>query len=138
MSKILITVKFFGIWLYNALLSPASQMVVRSNTDRPPEEMLYFFVLMMFVPESVLLISKSFRAWIREGVEDADGKLNKSDLKDLVILYGSLWCLRVFLFMSWAKVFYGTEIEFYIYLTPLIGSFGISGLPILKSFLKIK
>jgi len=138
MSKILVSVKLFGIWLYNALLSPASQMIARANPNRPPEEMLYFFVVMMFVPEIVMLVSKSFRGWVKEGVENADGKLDKSDLKDMVILYGSLWCLRVFLFMSWAKVFYGTEIEFYIYLTPLLGSFGISGLPILKSLLRLK
>ncbi len=135
MSKVFVSVKLFGIWLYNALLSPTSQMIAKSNPDRPPEEMLYFFTVMMFVPEVVLIFSKGFRGWIQQGVENADGVLNKSDLKDMVILYGSLWCLRVFLFMSWSKIIYGTNIEFYIYMTPLLGSFGISGLPILKSFI---
>lgn len=135
MSKIFVSIKLFGLWLYNALLSPASQMIVRANPNRPPEEMLYFFVFMMFVPEMVLVMSAPFRNWIKEGIENADGKMNKSDLKDLVILYGSLWSLRVFLFMSWSMVFYGIDIVFYIYITPLLGSFGISGLPILKALI---
>lgn len=134
MSKLLITVKFFGVWLYNFFLSPAAR-IATINADRPPEGMIYFFIVMMFVPELCALLSKTFRDWIRQGIENSDGKLNKSDLKDMVILYGSLWCLRVFLFMSWAMIFYKMEIPFHIYTIPLLGSFGISGLPIMKSLI---
>lgn len=133
-----LSIKLLYVWLYSAVLSPLSQVVIQSQPSKPPEYLLIFFVLMMFVPEVALVFSKRFSNWIRSGIENSDGVFSKEDLKDLVILYGSLWSLRAFLFMSWSMVFYDVEIPFYIYLTPLIGSFGISGLPILKHFISKK
>jgi len=90
---------------------------------------------MMFLPEITIRTSKEFRMWIKEGIEDADGKLNKSDIKDGLILYVSLWSLRVFIGFSVSEVFY-KEIDFKFYITPLIFSFGTAGLTIIKSIKK--
>lgn len=133
MPKLILSFKLLSMFLYNAILSQ-----ITTGVNQPNDVILYFFIFMMFMPETLLIFSKGFREWVKQGVENSDGKLSKSDLKDGVILYGSLWCLRVFLFMSWSKVFYGTNIEFYFYLTPLLGSFGISGLPIVKSIMGIR
>ena len=138
MAGALISVKIYLMWLYCGILGITQQMVINSNNEKPPEQIFYFFVAMIFLPEIVTLFSKNFRYWIKQGIENADGKLNKSDLKDMSILYVSLWCLRVFIFMSWTQIFYQVDIPFHVYITPLLGAFGLSGLPILKSFLPSK
>lgn len=134
-TKLIITAKFFVLWLYNAILVPTATILNEATNERqPPDWILIFLITMMFVPEVVATGSKSFRDWIRSGIEDADNTFNKGDMKDLIMLYSSLWSLRVFLFMSWFMLFYNKEIQFHIYIIPLLGSFGIAGLPIIKSF----
>lgn len=94
---------------------------------------LAFLAVMIFAPEITIALFKSFRGWIKEGLEDADGKFNKEDIKDMVILYCSLWFLRVFIFFSWAQVFHDPAPAASIYIIPLLGSFGTAGLTVLRS-----
>jgi len=138
MTKVIFSAKVVMIWLYNVLLAPAPkvlQMTLTPGQNSPPEWLLGILVLLMFVPEFMVMFSKDFRTWIKEGIEDSDGKLSKKDTRDMIVLYGSLWCLRVFLLMSWAIIFYDKEIDWFIYVTPLIGSFGISGLTVIQSII---
>lgn len=65
------------------------------------------------------------------GAEDGDGILHSKDLKELGVLYISLWSMRIFMGFS-ISVMFGNEIPFLIYLSPLIGSFGTAGLAIIK------
>ncbi len=135
MTKVIFSAKVFSIWLYNVLLAPAPkffQMTLSQGENSPPEWLLGILLLFMFVPEFMGMFSRDFRNWIKEGIEDSDGKLSKKDTKDMIVLYGSLWCLRVFLLMSWSIIFYDKEISWLIYVTPLIGSFGISGLTVIQ------
>ncbi len=36
------------------------------------------------------------RYWIKSGIEDSDGKFEKTDLSSLLIHYSTLWCIRLY------------------------------------------
>lgn len=93
-----------------------------------------FFLFMVFLPELLWLSSNNYRQWITSGIEDGNGILNKSDLKDAAIIYVSLWAMRIFMGFSVAMMF-GVEIPTVNYLSALFGSFGIAGLTVVKGAL---
>jgi hypothetical protein len=138
MSKIIIFTKYLLIWGYNGLASLFLHTTVVATLQNEPVTaitisiLIGFFLLMVFLPEILWVSWKNFRDWIKTGIEDSDGKLNKEDLKDAGFLYVSLWSMRVFMGFSIAKIF-GVEIDSISYLSSLIGSFGIAGLTILKN-----
>lgn len=66
-----------------------------------------------------------------EGAKDGDGITHMKDLKQTVILYVSLWSMRIFMGFSLAKIF-GMEIDTVSYIIPLIGSFGTAGLAVIS------
>jgi hypothetical protein len=137
MAKVMLSIKLFAIWVYYAFLGAIyGQLSNFFNGDVGAVVILsfIFFVLLgIFMPELMYMFSSTFRGWIRKGIEDSDGELNKSDLKDAGIIYVSLWSMRVFIGFSVAKML-GVQIDTISYLIPLFGSFGIAGLTILRGF----
>lgn len=73
---------------------------------------VYFwtFFVMMFLPEFALFAFKGFRLWIKEGIEDGDKKLNTGDLKDLMVHYIALWCVRIFAISSLWTIWFNKDI----------------------------
>lgn len=136
-ANIVFSLKFILIWCYSFSLSPFAQIAISTAMpNTPPVLIFYIFVLMIFLPDLVLIVSKGFRAWIKEGLEDADGSLNRGDVKDLVVHYASLNSLRVFVLESLMMMFYDVEIPFHYYVVPFFGSIGLSGFTILKNLYK--
>ena len=137
MPHIILTVKLVYVWLYHGALSliaaAAGDILLDEKSDKIVVMIIIgFAVLGIMIPEICLVSFKGFREWIKQGVEDSDGKLNKSDLQDAMMLYTSLWAMRVFVAFSIVKMF-GVPIDNMAYMTALFGSFGIAGLPVLKS-----
>lgn len=95
--------------------------------------MFYVFVAMMFLPEMALFFSPAFRNWIKEGIEDADGKLNKEDVKDLRVHYASIWMLRVFVLFGLLMIFYQMTIDWNYYILPFFGAMGLEGASLLRN-----
>lgn len=133
--------KLFTVWIYNG----AASIVLHSTfvsvlygedsaNSGVVTALIGFFLVMVFLPEILWIIWPSFRHWIKTGIEDSDGKLNKSDMKDAGFIYVSLWCMRIFMGFSVAMMF-GVEIDTLAYLASLLGSFGIAGLSIIKNIM---
>ena len=127
---------------YNLLLHPvpsiAAEIMTEKTAENPeqlPFGLLVLLTVMMFIPEIALIFSQSFRSWMRQGLEDGDGKLNKADVKDMITFYTSVISVRVFVLFSWAILFGYAELPYHFYITPLLGGFGIAAIPTLKSFL---
>lgn len=134
-AKILLTIKFVFLWTYSFGISPVAQMVVQAaeiDNRHPPEGVFWLFIGMVFLPEVLLVFFKGFRNWIKEGLEDGDGKLSKKDLKDLLPYYSSLNSLRIFVLSSLLMMFYDVHIEFQYYIIPFLGSLGLAGIEIIK------
>ncbi len=87
----------------------------------------FFYVLMMimFVPEIGFVISTTFRKWLKDGIEDHDGKFNKEDLATLFIHYSTLWCIRLFVLFGLLEAFYGIQVREIYILGSLAGAFGV-------------
>lgn len=134
-ARILLTIKFLLIYCYSFALPPLAKMTMQATGNEPPELIFYLFTAMMFIPETSILFFKGFREWIKEGLENADGKMNHNDVKDLVVHYASLWSLRIFVLSSLLMMFYNVEFGFQYYIVPFFGSIGLSGFTILKNIL---
>ena len=83
------------------------------------------FVIMILLPELTFTFVPRFRAWIRDGVEDGDGVLNKADLNALLIHYSTLWCVRLFVIFGLLEAFYGVQVREIYVIGSLSGAFGI-------------
>jgi hypothetical protein len=130
----LLTLKFIGLYLYNAALAPIPSIFENTlSNDKPPEELFYFLFFALWLPETAILLSKAFRTWIREGLEDGEGILHKADIKDLIPFYASFMIAKTVVLMSWTMIFYTVEIPYYFFVTLVIASFGIGALPMLKN-----
>lgn len=138
MAKVILTLKFAFIWLWNLAFAwvPAVLAQIGVNSDQMAY-IIYFLIVMIFLPELGLIFSKDFRLWIKSGIEDNDGSLNKSDMKDLVALYMGLICTRIFIGFSWSQVFY-QPIETTTYMIPLVGALGGGATPVLRAYLNKK
>lgn len=136
-AKIILTLKFLLIWMYVAALSPAANMVLGIVQDgdvrKPPEIIFWFFVGMMWLPEIIMTTSSGFRGWIKQGIENADGKLNSQDVKDMMVHYISLTSMKLFVLESLLMSFYTVDIPIQFYIIPFLGSFGLSGFTIFKN-----
>lgn len=140
MAKIAVTIKVLFVWLYHGFASILVQGVVEASSPISSAQLyplIWFALLMIFLPEILFIVWPVFRKWIMEGIENGDGVLQTKDLKELGILYISLWSMRVFMGFSIAIMF-GSEIANITYLMPLIGSFGTAGLAIIKNVLQKK
>jgi hypothetical protein len=83
------------------------------------------FVVMILLPELSFTFVPRFRQWIKAGVEDGDGVLNKADLNALIIHYSTLWCIRLFVIFGLLEAFYGVQVREVYVVGSLLGAFGI-------------
>ena len=138
MAKLVLTVKLFIFYLYNALLYPMPkllQIAMGDLTTRPPQWFLAILIPMVFVPDIAFVVSSDFRKWVKRGVENDDGKFSKSDLTDLKTLYLSLSFGRLCMFWVFFNIFYGTPIDFKVFSLMAAISLGVATFPMLKQFL---
>lgn len=131
-----ILLKFIMIYAYS-LTTPLSALLLQITTPiitkrHPPEIIFWFFCAMIFLPEVTIGLSKGFRTWIKEGIENSDGQLNHRDIKDLLIHYASLSSLRLFVLETLLMMFYSIQIDLQYYVIPFLGSIGLSGFTIFK------
>lgn len=118
--------KIFSIFLYTLSLRLMGTVVVASNFINLDWHYLFFlFVTIMFIPEIGFIISSSFRRWLKDGIEDSDGKFNKSDFASLLIHYSTLWCIRLFVLFGLLEAFYGIQVREMYVLGSLAGAFGV-------------
>jgi hypothetical protein len=80
---------------------------------------------MILLPEISFTFVPKFRQWIKSGIEDGDGVLNKTDLNALLIHYSTLWCIRLFVTFGLLEAFYGTQVREIFVIGSLLGGFGI-------------
>lgn len=125
-------VKMGSLFLYTFCLKIAAFM-----TGSPSINILFgFFVFMMFLPEIAMLFSKSFRQWIKSGIEDSDGQFNSKDLANLLVHYSTLWCARLYVFFGLLEAFYGIKVREMYVMGSLAGAFGIEALGFFTSKFK--
>jgi len=133
-KKALMTIQFMLFWIYSFALTPILQSVVEiTDVRRPPEVVFYIFTSMLFIPEVCLILFPSFRNWIRQGIEDADGELNKNDVKDLLVFYFSIWCIRAYVLAFLLTMFYEVDIPFDFKAMSFFGGLGSAGMVVLKN-----
>lgn len=133
MAKVILTVKFFFIWLYQLMLAwiPSALLQIGVNPDQS-SFVFSFLVVMVFIPELAALFVAKFQNWIGKSVE-----ANSGDLKDMISLYSGLWFTRIFIYFSW-QISNGVDIPMSVYLAP-IGGAGIGGLfPIVRAHINKK
>ena len=129
-SKLILSTYTFLFYIYNGLFTVFAKIAV---DDSPEPYVFYVFVGMMFLPEMALFFSKSFRNWIKQGIENADGKLNKEDVKDMRIHYASIWMLRLFVLFGLLMIFYQMKIDWNYYILPFFGAMGLEGASLLRN-----
>jgi hypothetical protein len=100
------------------------------------EALFWIFIVALFIPEGGFIFSASFRHWLKDGVEDGDGVMNKSDLTSLISHYATAWCVRLYVLFGLVEVFYGIHVRESIALGTLGGAFGIEGMVIFKKWKK--
>ena len=135
MAKVVATVKFVFVWLYNLCFAWIPSVLVQIDVAMSSFA-VNFLVVMIFVPELLYAFQPDFRNWIKGGAEGGDGVLDKSDLSDLIPLYMGLWCTRIFIYFSW-QISNGKEIPMDFYLTPLGGALGLGLIPIIRRFVVV-
>ncbi len=119
--------KFVTFLSFNLLIMPTAKGANEMLPKAPPEFMFFVFVFLMFLPEMSMSIP-SMRNWIKTGIEDGDGTLNKKDLKDLLVYWASMWMLRVFVLSYLFEIFYAVETEFEFTILPFFGALGAQGI----------
>lgn len=129
------------VWAYNAFAYTVSYGAITAAVFESSLNttliiiLIAMFMGMVFLPEFLWMGSKSFRDWIKAGLEDGDGELSKSDMKDAGIIYVSLWSMRIFMGFSVAMMF-GIHVDTIPYILSLLGSFGIAGLTVIGKVIK--
>ena len=88
---------------------------------------------MILLPE-ILFLVRFFIKRVLFGIKFIYPNLGSDEMKEFIMLYSSLWCIRIFMGFSIAIVF-GVDIPTLIYIIPLLGSFGTAGLAMLKNFM---
>lgn len=129
-SKVILSTYAFLFYFYNGMFTIIAKLTMETA---PQPFVFYIFVAMMFLPEFTLFFSKSFRHWIKQGIEDADGKLNKEDVKDLRVHYASLWMLRLFVLFGLLMIFYDMKIDWSYYILPFFGAMGLEGVALARN-----
>lgn len=128
-AKIFLSFKIIAIILYSGGVTTVAGAV---GNEFHGQLLFTFFSLMLFIPEISIILSPSFRNWLRQGIEDADGKMNRSDVFDLVAHINARLMSIIFGMMSLSMTFMGLSIDWHVYLMPFFGSFGIEGLIVIK------
>lgn len=128
MAKVILTVKFFFIWLYQLMLAWLPSALLQMGVGTGENTFVFsFLVVMVFIPELAAMFMVRFQNWIAKSVEVSNG-----DWKDFISLYSGLWFTRIFIYFSW-QISNGVDIPMSIYLAP-IGGAGLGGLfPIVRA-----
>lgn len=83
------------------------------------------FCFMLFLPELGFIFVKSFRKWLKDGIEDSDNKFNKEDFNSMLIHYSTAWCIKLFVLFGLLEVFYAVQVREIFVIGTLAGAFGI-------------
>lgn len=86
------------------------------------------FLAMMFLPEIGFILNKSFRSWLKNGIEDSDGAFNSEDLSNLLRHYSTLWCARLYVVFGLLEAFYHIQVREIFVMGSLAGAFGIEAI----------
>ena len=114
--------KLTGVFLYTFCLKWLPLLFIAFNSKNV---LFAFFILMIFLPEIGLLLSKNFRLWVKTGIEDNDGQFNSSDLAGLLRHYSTLWCARLYVLFGLIEVFYHIQVREVFVMGSLAGAFGL-------------
>lgn len=140
MDKIVLSVKSIGFLLLN-LVVPSTFLQIEGVVNpakQPPESIFWIYIAMMFIPELLFAFVKGFRNWMRSGLEDGDGVLDKADMKDLIQHYTALTSLRLFMLFGLLIAIYNVDISYEIYITPFFGAMGIEGAVLARNIARYK
>lgn len=85
----------------------------------------YFLIFVMFLPEMGFALSKGFRNWLKNGIEDSDQKFNREDFNSLLRHYSTLWCIRLYVLFGLLEAFHGIQVRETFINGSLAGAFGI-------------
>ncbi len=128
----ILTLKFIGLWLYNAVLAPIPSILDNTlSNDKPPVFLYYFLFFALWLPE-IALLSKSWRKWLKSGIEDGDGVLNKADLKDLMPYWGSYMSIKSVVLITWTMIFFKINVPYSFFVTLVLAGFGVGAIPIIN------
>ena len=130
--QVILAYKLFALWLYHGMVSFVFNSVAQAaitGIDGYNDVFKYalvlllilFFMFGIMLPEFCLVRYPAFKEWIKQGVEDSDGKLNKSDMQDALMLYSSLWAMRAFMAFT-AAIIFGIDIPPTYYFSALFPS----------------
>lgn len=118
------------LWLYTGML-PVVTKYLQMSTQRDTTDIIFnVFLLLLFIPEILGLVSRGIRHWIV-------GELH-SNGQGFLAFYAGLWCIRITVYFSVMMTLYDKEVPFPHYISTLIAGFGISSLPILGRIMKSK
>lgn len=93
---------------------PVAKMVEKSGIvsgSSPSEIIFWIFAIALLLPEVSFIISKKFRIWLKDGVENGDGILHSKDLKELPTLVGAYYCGKLFALLILMDTFYDIEVK---------------------------
>ena len=122
-----------------ALLVTSFPFLVAAEINTEIHLNVYFwtFFCIMFLPEFSIIAFKGFREWLRRGIEDGDEVLNTKDLKDLMVHYIALWCIRIFAIASLWTIWFNKDIPASISYTSIGAALSIYGFNVVgKKFLE--
>lgn len=117
--------KIAFLYLYTLSIRFVAGFMLAANLMLDWHYFFYILMIIMFVPEIGFLLSTSFRRWLKDGIEDNDGKFQKDDFASLLIHYSTLWCIRLFVLFGLLEAFYGIQVREIYILGSLAGAFGV-------------
>lgn len=133
--KFLSYLKFVLLLAYNFLLTPFAEMIQQTGVTQRPEAIFWIFILMMFLPEACFMLSKGFRIWLMQSIEDGDKNKN---IREMIGHLGTLWSIRMFVLLGLMSIFYGVQVSDLIYYLFFSSAVGIEALMIVRKMIALK
>jgi hypothetical protein len=130
-------IKTFFVLIYTFLIKSLGFLILGVQF-LDVQYVFYLMMVIMFLPEFMFIFAKSFRLWLKGGIENGDGKLNKSDFTSLLMNYSTLWCIRLYVLFGLLEAFYGIQVREAWINTSLVGAFGIKAMETISFFKKDK
>ena len=119
--------KIFAILIYTLCIKVFSFILLQLNIF-DFHNIFGLLILIMFLPEIGFILAKNFRLWLKDGIEDSDGKFNKDDFNSLLRHYSTLWCIRLYVMFGLLEVFYQIQVRETFINGSLLGAFGIEAI----------
>lgn len=120
MATKFISFKILVILFSNFIYAPAAEMIQtipELSQNSPNKGVFYVFAIALFLPEMGVIVSSKFREWIKDGLENNDGVLDGSDLKEMIGYLGAYYCAKLFALLMLCDIFYEVDIkDTYVYL----------------------